>query len=158
MDKNQLIKWALIAAAAYLIYRYVLKDMISGTGTPVQIPPPTGGGAGTQPSPTVTPAPSAPRIQVNDALLMAAATGVPGFVSDARTAAVRLTSDQWNYYRGQGGGDVPNVDLFPEGNRGYLMSIDEYLEARRSHGLSGLGRLFGQSALAQMAALNPWIT
>jgi len=167
MDKNQLIKWALIAAAAYLIYRYVLKDGLFGGGTTPTIPTPL---PGTQPvtqPPAIPPGgttvttPVAPAIRVNDALLIAAALGTPGFVADARTAGVKLNSDQWNYYRAQGGGTVPNVDIFPEGDRAALMTIDQYLEARHSHGLSGLAGLNGPSGwgtLARMAAVNPWIT
>jgi hypothetical protein len=41
--------------------------------------------------------------------------------------------DQWNAYLG----NPPNVDLFPEGNRGYLASATEYHAARHAHGLEG---------------------
>jgi hypothetical protein len=73
----------------------------------------------------------------------------------ARELGLRYSSDVWNYYRGYGGGDVPNVDLFPEGNRDYQMTIDEYLQARTAHSLSGLSA--GWHQLAHMQSASPWI-
>lgn len=165
MKKEQLIKWALIAAAAYLVYRYVLKDglldQLLGTGArPVTPSPGEFPAAPPQVTPPVTqpPAQPPPPVQVSDADLAAAASGQTGeALARVLVSGVKLTSDQWNYYRAMGGGSVPNVDLFPEGNRGYLMTLQEYLQARLSRGLTGLGGLAGIRDLAAMVAVNPWI-
>lgn len=60
-------------------------------------------------------------------------------------SGIRLNSDQWNYYRALGGGDVPSVDLFPEEDRGYGMTAQEYHMARSRKGLGrlGLGQTLG---------------
>ena len=64
-------------------------------------------------------------------------------VQVASALGIKYNSDEWNFFRGVGGGDVPNVDLFPVGNRNYQMTIEEYLQARTSAGLSGLdGRAY----------------
>ena len=92
--------------------------------------------------------------------IAAAANGNGAALLAVRTARVVFNSDQWNYYRSAGGGDVPNVDLFPPGNRDYQMTIDEYLQARAAHGLTGLGGGLGRGFLdlSRMVAVNPWIT
>lgn len=173
MDKDQMIKWVLIAAAAYVIYRYVLKGQLFGgsapmpresTVTPGVVTPGTRPTTpGTRPTTPVTQPAQPPQlpVQPNEGMLVFAALGEPSAVSVVRAAGTKLTSDQWNYYRSRGGGDVPTIDLFPEGNRGYLMDIDYYLAARTlvvEHPATGMGQMTDESALAQMAAVNPWIT
>jgi hypothetical protein len=88
-------------------------------------------------------------------LPMPAGSGTYNPVAVVRGLGLKYNSDGWNYYRAQGGGDVPNVDLFPEGNRDYQMTIDEYLQARTAHSLSGLSA--GWHQLAHMQSASPWI-
>jgi len=176
MDQKTIIKWALIAAAAYVVYRYVLKDglldKLLGTEvapTPQPITPGPQPIAPAQPvtaQPTQPAQPAQPPAQPTIAqtpeerTIAAAANGNGAALLAVRTARVVFNSDQWNYYRAAGGGDVPNVDLFPSGNRDYQMTIDEYLQARAAHGLTGLGGGLGRGFLdlSRMVAVNPWIT
>ena len=48
-----------------------------------------------------------------------------------------LTADQWNYYRNASHPSDPpqSTDLFPVGNRGYLMTAAEYHQRRAAAGL-----------------------
>jgi hypothetical protein len=109
---------------------------------------PAAGSKVSERAPDVAPAPV-------EQVIIAAANGDSGSIQVVRMTNVRFNSDQWNYYRTLGGGDVPVVDLFPPGNREYLMSIDEYLAARAREGLSGLGA--GWQQLAHMQSSSPWI-
>jgi hypothetical protein len=55
MDKNSLIKWALIAGAAYLLYRYaVAQGWLGAAPAAGQIPEGTAPGATTTPAPATT--------------------------------------------------------------------------------------------------------
>lgn len=47
-----------------------------------------------------------------------------------------LTADQWNYYYSQITGIAQTVDLFPPGNRGLLMTVDDYLARRVAAGIT----------------------
>lgn len=55
-------------------------------------------------------------------------------------AGLRYTADQWNFIRHSADPSQPltETDLFPVGNRGYMMSASEYINARHSANLSGL--------------------
>jgi hypothetical protein len=88
-------------------------------------------------------------------LPMPAGSGTYNPIAVVRALGLKYNSDVWNYYRGEAGGDVPAIDLFPPGNRDYPMTIDEYLGARASAGLSGLGA--GWHQLASMQSASPWI-
>ncbi len=154
MDQKTIIKWALIAAAAYVVYKFVLKDgllnkLLGTTAT------------ATTTTPVVAPAPvvSAPALTTEQRTMQAAAgVNKDGSVDWVRAKGIKYNSDSWNYYRGAAGLDVPNVDLFPPGNRDYQMTIDEYLQARAAKGLSGFGGLGrGFLDLSQMVAVNPWL-
>lgn len=117
--------------------------------------PPAGGGNNTPPTATppayVTPPPvTAGPVNTGatpisggsntNALIIAAAGGDRTKASILNGIGVRLTADEWNWYRSQnpGKGDT-TADLFPEGNRGYAMSASEYLDRRATAGLSGMG-------------------
>jgi hypothetical protein len=88
-------------------------------------------------------------------LPMPAGGGTYNPAAVVRALGLKYDSDVWNYYRGEAGGDVPAIDLFPPGNREYPMTIDEYLQARAREGLSGLGA--GWQQLAHMQSSSPWI-
>lgn len=52
-----------------------------------------------------------------------------------------LTADQWNYYYSKVTGVTQSTDLFPVGNRGALLTIDQYAAARQQAGLTGLSAI-----------------
>jgi hypothetical protein len=76
MDKNTLIKWALIAGAAYLVYRYaVAQGWIGGTAAIVA---PSGGGV--QPDTGAAPVVVSPPTTVTAAQIAASLQAIPGFM------------------------------------------------------------------------------
>lgn len=69
--------------------------------------------------------------QNNDDWLVRRAAG--GDVNAAIACGRRdftFNSDQWNWFRWQENGDETTTDLFPEHDRGYLMTATEYLNRR----------------------------
>jgi hypothetical protein len=68
-------------------------------------------------------------------------------------AGLRYTADQWNFIRNSADPSQPmtSVDLFPAGNRSYLMLASEYIGARQHAGLSGLHGFY-----PQMAGMGGW--
>lgn len=73
--------------------------------------------------------------QVPEATLIAAATDA--LVAAQMPEAVKMNSDQWNWFRDKGGMSIPTVQMFPTGNRNYIMSAAEYHQIMNSGGLSG---------------------
>lgn len=134
-----LAKVALIGAGLYLLWR----------NTSIEAPAPS---AGQQP-PSAPPSTAANGAPVNGAapangaavvvsveeLAKKAANGDAAAIAELESRGMRYNADQWSWYRASGGGGVTTVDLFPDGDRGYLMSASEYLERRQAAGLSGLG-------------------
>ncbi len=81
----------------------------------------------------------------------AASLGDATSIALADQNQIRYNADQWNYIRVSAGGSSTSVDLFPAGNRGYLMLASEYIAARRSAGLSGL-----HGSYAAMRGMGGW--
>lgn len=159
-----LLKFGLIGVGGYLLYRrFSDGGEISGgrlgvdVDEPIVEPPPAACVPPNCPSNLVprevppAPPPAAPFVQPDvsagmpdDALLreVAGLAYTPANViqAAARVPAFRMTSDQWKFYRTLSTG-VPSAqtDIFPIGDRGYLMTAVEFLEAMHSHGLAGFG-------------------
>lgn len=62
----------------------------------------------------------------------------PMMAIDARSQ-LKLSADVWGYYWSKVTGVQQTADLFPVGNRDFAMSIDDYINVRQQHGLSGCG-------------------
>ena len=112
MDKNSIIKWLLIAGAAYLVYRYLQSSgYLSGAST-TSLPQPSTGTALPQTSTVVqtqqpttgvsVPAPSPalpPAVTAQD--VAASLTAVPGFSYwglNNESGATTQNAWAWNYY------------------------------------------------------------
>lgn len=136
---NNALKFGLIAIAAW----WLLRDQIGASLAPAQIeapeqssdplseppaPPPNSQAA---PVKETTPAAAA------DPLVLAAT--IPSMAHLAGNT--KLTADQWNWYNAQGRGSETSVDLFTPGNRGELITAEEYWIRRLAAGLSGLRRV-----------------
>lgn len=130
MKMEDLLKWAAVALGAYWLIQQFQKS---------QAPPPAPAPApAPQPQPQLPPAGGEGETAQAQVLLITQAAVDP-IVAAQLGESIRMNSDQWNYYRSQGGGDVPPVDIFPPENRNYQMTAIEYHEARAVH-LRGLGR------------------
>lgn len=96
----------------------------------------------------------APTQDTLTAIQNAASLGDPTSIALSDQDGIRYTADQWNYIRVSAGGDATNVDLFPTGNRGYLMLASEYIRARQQANLSGLHGLYGMATLGRSRWTN----
>lgn len=162
MKTEDIVKYLLIAAGAYLVWEYVISPMMnapaaapaagtststsstgtdttSGTTTSSGAPPPPGGGKLTGSLPPVNTQISAP--QTLQALLTAAA-GNPQF---------GLNVDQWSYYYAQlpGRTSIPantfntimsNLDITNATRSTALIDAQQFVGALSSVGLSGVGQ------------------
>lgn len=143
MNKDNMMKWVLIAAAAALVFFYLKKqgtfDSLFGSSQPAEKPP-------VKP-PVVNPQLPAGNINVAPPAT-AADTSIRGRLLAASGNAQTMTADQWNWYYGQVTGTPQTTDLFPADDRNFQMTVDGYLSARKSAGLSGLaGLLAGYQSL-----------
>ncbi len=119
MNKD-LVKYALIAVAAYLVYEYIQKNggLQAMFGTPA-LP----GAAPPAPAPTTTTTQSAaPPSGVATANLKSKVAAAAGF------GVTQLTMDQWCYYLSQiSGYSCPDpTSLFPGMDRSHTMDIDTF--------------------------------
>jgi hypothetical protein len=155
MKTEDLIKYALIAVGAYLVWEYVLSPMITGTTGPATAPgtttttTPGTTTTVTSPSPGTTttqtltqPAPvQTSQPQTLQALLIAAA-GNPQF---------GLNVDQWSYYYAQLPGRVAipantfstimtNLGVTDANRSTTMLDAQQFVGALNSVGLSGMGQ------------------
>lgn len=70
-----------------------------------------------------------------DAMLRSAAGGDRSRAAILNGLGVQLTADVWNDYRRQSGKPQITADLFPDGNRGFVMTASEYLDRVQNAGL-----------------------
>jgi hypothetical protein len=153
MDKKELIKYALMAVGAFLVWKYIIEPAMNKPGavTPKIDTKPTGAvgagtgtgtgtsaGTGTVTNPFKPPPPAIhtdpvvqsanpahdPKLKYPRGRLLAAANHVSP-----------QTADGWNYYYTQVTGVPQTTDLFTPDNREELISQDEYLSRRTAAGL-----------------------
>ncbi len=141
---KSLMKVGLFAGAALFLFKDQIFDLFT-PATPAAPPPlaNTGSGAPAAPAPAppantgsgspAPPAPSAPLPGDRTAMFSVAEK-----VLAATGPGAMLTADQWNWHWTQASGISQTADLFPADNRGYLMSLKDYIERRGAAGLSGL--------------------
>ncbi len=154
MDKNQIIKWVLIAGAAYLVYRYLQnlqtqKAIASGEQTTQPTPQP---GAGVAPANTVAaPSPSAP--SPSSAVEIRRQDFVP--VGDLSADKLydyakgrmeanwdgTLTISQWNWMVSQMTGTDQQTDLSFGVDVPGPVTVGNYLSRRVQAGISGMDRI-----------------
>lgn len=152
MDKNQIIKWVLIAGAAYLVYRYLQTQGILG-GQPKQLP-----AGDTQPGTSVAPGTT----------VAASTTGQatpPGAIEVRRQDIVpltdlssdklydyakgrmeadwdgKLTISQWNWMVSQMTHTDQQTDLSFGADVPQPVTVGDYLSRRVQGGISGMDRL-----------------
>jgi hypothetical protein len=169
MDTNKLIKYVLIGAAAYLVYRYLKEsgvlDSFLGTSTAAQVP------VTTQPALIAAPATSAATVAaeatvpaMSNADLHAqlkALTDVDtsgGFAADGVTRTHSFYVYQY-YYHQLTGRDLPSGEVLglDEAGRSRDMTLDEFwalLTAAKSAGQTA--GYPGLSALQAIRALSAW--
>ena len=182
MDKNEMIKWALIAVGAYLVYKWMTDSGFLGGGDQAQLPAPgagTGTGTGTQlpgqqqvqtPAPT-PPAPppgnggngsgtGIPQYSDSDMALMTAAYYPAGAAQYG--GSTKLNAHQWNWYRARMAEKLvvefdpaihsPSVDAYANPNLEYTAS--EYHAILATMGIGGLGLAWGQGLNYQRGWAN----
>lgn len=151
MNGKEILKWALIAGAAYLIYSYLEQ---SGVVPPIfgaAAVPPTGGGATVIPptgTPASTVAPGAPI--VSDSLLaqiIAAAKADPQFKTDSNGNPIG-NGWQWDYYYNKITGFAPFTgpsgkfqQVAPYSATNLMTGAQWAAQANASAGLTGLGKV-----------------
>jgi len=140
---NTALKIGLVLGGGYLLMRYTGLKLPGGAAVappngskvpetgPKLVPP-----AGNKTDVTNPPQTTAPK--VSDEIIRRAAGGDAEAVRVADKGGVRFNADQWNWFRQQDTGQETTTDLFPEGNRGALMTASEYLERRIAAGLGYL--------------------
>lgn len=155
MNKQDLIKYAALAVGAYLIYKYVFADgglfgstpgqLPAGNGTQPPAPPP---GPSGQPADTMPPATTAPPYQpppppststmerIPDETLHRQKLASNFDYAKAHGAGLKLSADQWNYYRQQIGGAIRDAGELAD--RGQLMTAPQYIGWLTGTTLSGL--------------------
>lgn len=152
MKTEEIIKYLLIAAGAYLVWEYVISPMMNpatatagGTTPPVNTntvaPVNTQTQTSTQPAQTTTPPAQISAPQTLQALLIAAA-GNPQF---------GLNVDQWSYYYAQlpGRTSIPantfntmmsNLGISNDDRSTALIDAQQFVGALSAVGLSGVGQ------------------
>ena len=139
------VKVLIGGAVVYLIYEYLKSSGLwaqwfGGTVAPslpagpanVNITPPVNVSVTPPPATTTTTTPPAnpPQYSTLEQNVLNAAIS-----ANAGSPSMQLNADQWNYYWSQVSGITQTADLFPAGNRGALMTFDEYVAARQAQNL-----------------------
>lgn len=140
MNKNDLMKWLLIAGAAYLVYRFLQTQSQAKT---VETPP-----AKELPPADKVPEKPSGFAEVKRDALVAFAKGRMG-----ETWEGLLTISQWNWMVSQMTGVEQQTDLSFGEDVPDPVSIDDYLARRAKAGISGLERAFGR---AYRPAMGGW--
>lgn len=138
MNKQDLIKYAALAVGAYLIYKYVFADggifsstpgqLPAGNGTQPPAPPP---GPSGQPADTMPPATTAPPSnttmeRVPDETLHRQKLVSNRLYATTHQGSLKLSADQWNYYRQQLNLGIKDAGLLPD--RSVTMTASQYLD------------------------------
>jgi hypothetical protein len=140
MDSKQLIKYAAIALAAYLVYQQFIATPAQ-TLQPGPAPAPMPGPQPVSPGPQTQapPAQTATAQPVTEAALIQWATSEPA--ATTAPANVVYSIDEWNYYRDKGGLPVIDALTVPginAGNRSTTkFSASAYWSSMRAAGLAG---------------------
>ena len=177
MDKNEMIKWALIAVGAYLVYKWMTDSGFLGGVTQVpQITPgsgsggggsTSGGGGGTSPG-------NGGNGGNGGGDVIATGSGLSDAELALMTAAyypagaaqyggsTKLNAHQWNWYRARMAEKLgvefdqsihsPDVDAYANPNLEYTAS--EYHAILASMGIGGLGMAWGQGVGYQRGWAN----
>lgn len=183
MDKKNIILWASVAGGAALAYWYIthygphgkLTDVggpsywdtwfgshpAGAIATPagyVATAPPAGYlPAGVPATQTQQPNQQPPPVQTQQQPPVSAGTQVNNTLRAQLISAggeAPKNADQWNYYYSAVSGVNQTTDLFPADNRGYLMSVDEYLSRRAAAGLSGMGDIVQVSSVPSVPSMS----
>ncbi len=136
---KDLLKYALLGVGGFMLFRNLNLGAMFTTSTGTSGGGGNGGGKTMTPDGKVTKETATAALPVDkDSLLRAAGAGNQEAIAKVDANGWTLNSDQWNYYRQQGGAGVTLVDLFPAADRGYLMTAVEYHKRRKDSGLSGI--------------------
>ena len=160
MKQEDILKYLLIAAGAYLVYEYVIKPMMASTTPAVAPASNTGtlpaGPTNTAPTTTATPpvtTPTAPGPTTEQQIM-----SLSGATSNAST----LTMDQWGYYYNQIKPAIPPATFermlgnvfgaaYTNGDagvqaamRGTPVTLAQFMGALNGAGLSGIVPAFSQ--------------
>lgn len=134
---NMLVKAALAGGGLYLLIRY--------TGIDIPFVPDFGGDS-PSPAPATSPEPAIPGFTqpaagggAGDSAVMAqAASGNASAIQESIRRGLKQNADQWNWHHNKATGQTTTTDLFPDGDRGFLMDANEYRQRRQSAGLGGI--------------------
>ena len=140
MKGQDILKYALIAVAAYLLYKYAVEQGWLGAPELPGLPPTPGGQPQLQP-PAVQP-PAQPPTQPPAQPPAATTKDRVGQAARAAGYAGTLTFDQWNYFYGQvAARPGPAIeDAFPGVPRETQMTLDQWWAGVSGAGFSGLAR------------------
>lgn len=125
---RDIFKYGLLAVGGYFLYKQFQPQLAS------LLPSPGGGIQPVVPSkPEVKTEAEAPKLNTKNLVLKAAA----GQLADDQL----LSGDQWNYFyekvRGTSGPDP--TELWPDRDRAFRMSVDEWWSSVSAKGFTGLG-------------------
>lgn len=144
MKTEDIVKYLLIAAGAYLVWEYVLSPMLATSTVPTPAPTPAPAATTTTTTQTTQPPAATTQISTPAALqtLLATAANNPQF---------GLTADQWSYYYAQlpNRTAIPaatfstilnNLDITDATRSTAMISAQQFVGALNSVGLSGVGQ------------------
>lgn len=135
---NTLLKAALAGAGLYLMVRYTgikVPFLQEPEDDPAPTEPKIPGVTTPPPPPPPPPPPAGGYSQAEkDQIAIKAAKGDQTAIAKSIALGMKFSADVWNFYNG----GTTTVDLFPEGDRGFLMNAEEYWQRRRAAGLSGI--------------------
>jgi hypothetical protein len=139
MDKNSLIKWALIAGAAYLVYRYlVASGYLGGTAAPEVLPLTPGA------QPPATAQAATPLVVLSEAQITQALSDAISYNGDDPAAAYNGYQWAWFFARSSIYRDVnfgPREMGLSDTETVPISTAVAKLHEIFSTGVSGLGRL-----------------
>lgn len=160
MADNSIVKYAILAGGAYLLWQSGILSKLTGTApaappatppaTPPTTPPTTGGGGSTSAPPAVTTPPPGTQYTppTTKAQLLAAVKGNSFYIQQGS----KFNADQWKYYYDGLPGNAGKLDpyfdqlFFPSGRptdpAAYpTFTVDDFLTAIGTQGLSGLAAI-----------------
>lgn len=148
MKQGDILKWVLIAGAAYLVYRYLSQSgLFSGFAQPAPVEP--------KPEPKQI---AAPAEVVNPQKVTVTAESLLAYAKPNMPADwdQKMTISQWNWVVSKMTGTDQQTDLSFGESVPDPVTVQDYMSRRVRAGISGVETKLDFSHLAELLPVNSW--